>query len=88
MNTHCSETTTPLYTTMQRPSNHFSGENTVEELGWLYLDNKWEAEIKIQEAVLHTRTWKGQSIFSLESFISQHRNAYVFMKAFSEHVQY
>jgi hypothetical protein len=28
-----------------------------------------EAEIKIQEAVLHTRIWKGQSNFSLESFI-------------------
>jgi hypothetical protein len=37
-------------------------------------NDKWEAEIKIQEAVLHTRAWKGQSNFSLESFISQHRN--------------
>jgi hypothetical protein len=43
---------------------------------------------KIQEAVLHTRTWKGQSNFSLESFISQHRNAYVYMEACAEHVQY
>jgi hypothetical protein len=49
MNTHCSETTTPPDTTtwrkrralhlMQRPSNHFSGEKTVEELGWLYLES-------------------------------------------------
>jgi hypothetical protein len=50
--------------------------------------DKWEAEIKFQEAVLHTRTWKGQSNFSLESFISQHRNAYVSMEACAEHVQY
>jgi hypothetical protein len=51
-------------------------------------NDKWEAEIKIQLAVLHIRTWKGQSNFSLESFISQHRNAYVSMEACAEHVQY
>jgi hypothetical protein len=76
---------------MQRPSNHFSGEKTVAWLALLgqYAGNdKWEAEINIQEAVLHTRTWKGQSNFSLESFISQHRNAYVSMEACAEHVQY
>ena len=37
--------------------------------------DKWEAEIKNQEQLLHTRIWKGQSNFSLENFISQHRNA-------------
>ena len=37
--------------------------------------DKWEAEIKHQEQLLHTRIWKGQSNFSLENFISQHRNA-------------
>ena len=37
--------------------------------------DKWEAEIKCQEQLLHTRVWKGQSNFSLENFISQHRNA-------------
>jgi hypothetical protein len=57
-------------------------------LGQYAGNDKWEAEIKIQEAVLHTRTWKGQSNFSLESFISQHRNAYVSMEACAEHVQY
>jgi hypothetical protein len=61
---------------------------------WLALLNqyagndKWEAEIKIQDAVLHTRTWKGQSNFSLESFISQHRNAYVSMEDCAENFQY
>ena len=50
--------------------------------------DKWEAEIKHQEQLLHTRIWKGQRNFSLENFISQHRNAYVSMQASAEHVQY
>ena len=50
--------------------------------------DKWEAEIKRQEQLLHTRIWKGQSNFSLENLISQHRNAYVSMQACAEHVQY
>ena len=50
--------------------------------------DKWEAEIKHQEQLLHTRIWKGQSNFSLENFISQHRNAYVSMQASAEHVQF
>ena len=50
--------------------------------------DKWEAEIKRQEQLLHTRIWKGQSNFSLENFIFQHRNAYVSMQASAEHVQY
>ena len=49
--------------------------------------DKWEAEIKCQEQLLHTRIWKGQSNFSLENFISQHRNAYVSIQA-NDHVQY
>lgn len=50
--------------------------------------DKWEAEIKRQEQLLHTRRWKGQSNFSLEGFVSQHRNAFVSMQACAEHVQY
>ena len=50
--------------------------------------DKWEAEIKKQEQLLHTRVWKAQSNFSLEHFISQHHNAYVSMSACAEHVQY
>ena len=50
--------------------------------------DKWEAEIKHQEQLLHTRIWKGQSNFLLENFISQHRNAYLSMQASAEHVQY
>ena len=50
--------------------------------------DKWEAEIKKQEQLLHTHVWKGQSNFSLEHFISQHCNAYVSMSACTEHNQY
>ena len=32
--------------------------------------------------------WKGQSNFSLEKFIAQHRNAFVSMQACAEHIQY
>jgi hypothetical protein len=61
---------------------------------WLALSNqyagndKWEAEIKRQEQLLHTRLWKGQSNFTLERFIAQHRNAYVSMQAAAEVVTY
>ena len=51
-------------------------------------NDKWEAEIKCTKQLLHTKIWKGQSNFSLENFISQHRNAYVSMQASAEHVQY
>lgn len=50
--------------------------------------DKWEAEIKKQEAVLHTKIWKGQSNFTLEMFISLHRTAYVSLVQCSSHVQY
>jgi hypothetical protein len=50
--------------------------------------DKWEADIKRQENLLHTREWKGQSNFSLESFISQHRNAFVSLQACAEYVEY
>jgi hypothetical protein len=61
---------------------------------WLALSSqyagkdKWEAEIKRHEQLMHTREWKGQSNFSLERFIAQHRNAYVCMQAAAEHVTY
>jgi hypothetical protein len=61
---------------------------------WLALSNqyagndKWEAEIKRHEQLLHTRQWKGQSNFTLERFIAQHRNVFVSMQAAAEHVTY
>ena len=49
--------------------------------------DKWEAEIKKQDDLLHNRIWRGQSNFSLEHFAAQHRNAYVLMSAGAEHVE-
>jgi hypothetical protein len=59
---------------------------------WLALLNqyagpdKWLAEIKRSEELLHNRQWTGQSNFSLEKFIAQHRNAFVSMTQCAEHV--
>ena len=50
--------------------------------------HKWEAEIKRQDDLLHTRLWKGQSTFPLEGFIAQHRNAFVSMQQCAEYVEY
>ena len=61
---------------------------------WLALTNqyagkdKWEAELKKQDDLLHTRIWKGQSNFPLEGFIGQHRNAFVSMQQCAAHVEY
>ena len=45
-------------------------------------DNKWEAELKKQNNLLHTCIWKGQLSFLLEGFIAQHRNIYVSMEQY------
>ena len=42
-------------------------------------DDKWEAEYKAKELVLHTWKWKGHTSQPLETFISIHRNCYVSM---------
>ena len=51
-------------------------------------NDKWEAEIRKQDDLLHTRVWKGQSNFPLEGFIAQHRNAFVSMQQCAEHIAY
>jgi hypothetical protein len=40
--------------------------------------DKWEAKIKRHRQLLHTRLWKGKSNFTLDRFIAQHRNAFVY----------
>ena len=42
-------------------------------------NDKWEAELKRQDDLLHQRQWKGQNTFPLEGFIGQHCNAFVSM---------
>ena len=51
-------------------------------------EDKWNAIIKKHDNILHTRKWKGQGNFSLESFIQVHRNAFVSMKAAVQHVAF
>ena len=50
--------------------------------------DKWEAEIKKQEQFLHTRKWKATGHYTLDSFCSMHRNAYVSMTQCAEHVTF
>ena len=51
-------------------------------------EDKWRAELKKQDDLIHNRKWKGQSNFSLDRFISQHRNAFTSMTQCAEHVQF
>jgi hypothetical protein len=51
-------------------------------------EDKWQAELKRQDELLHNRIWKGQSNFTLEKFIAQHRNAFVSMRQCAEHVTF
>jgi hypothetical protein len=50
--------------------------------------DKWEVELSKQEEVLHNREWKGQTNFSLEKFVTLHRNAFVTMQQCAEHVAF
>ena len=50
--------------------------------------DKWDKELKRCNNLLNTRTWKGQSNFTLERFVSQHRNAFITMQQCSEHVSF
>ena len=50
--------------------------------------DKWEKEIKDQNDFLTTRVWKGNTNFTLESFIKQHRVAYITTQQCCQHVSY
>ena len=50
--------------------------------------DKWEKELKSQETLLKTRVWKGNSNFSLDKFIKQHRAAFISLQQCSEHVPF
>ena len=49
-------------------------------------EDKWRSELNIQDGLLHSRKWKGQSNYTLEIFITQHHNAIVSMTQCAEHV--
>lgn len=48
--------------------------------------DKWESELKLQESFMKSRVWKGNSNFSLEKFVEQHRAAFISMQQCSQHV--
>ena len=50
--------------------------------------DKFEAEIKSAEDVLHNRTWNSSGTFTLECFIGLHRVAYVNLQAAAVKVTY
>ena len=50
--------------------------------------DKWERELKAQESFLTSRIWKGNTNFSLEWFIEQHRSAFISMEQCSQHVAF
>jgi hypothetical protein len=50
--------------------------------------DKWEAELKRQDDLLHTHIWKGQSNYSLEKFVQCHRTAFVSMQSCAQYVEY
>ncbi len=50
--------------------------------------DKWDKELKRCAEILQNRQWRGQSNFTLEKFVSQHRNAYISMKQCAEHISY
>ena len=51
-------------------------------------EDKWRDELKIQYDLLPSLKWKGQSKYTLERFVVQHRNAFVSMNQCAEHVDY
>ena len=48
--------------------------------------DKWEAEMKKQESILHARKWKGNGSHQLDTFVAAHRNAFVMLTQCHDHV--
>ena len=48
--------------------------------------DKWEAIIAKHKEIVSTRVWKGNTNFTLESFVQQHRTAFIMMSSAAEHV--
>jgi hypothetical protein len=88
---HLEEATrgTPYAATLKPYQRRKDGRNALLSIRSQYAGkDKWDAEIKRQDDLIHTRKWKGQNNFSLEKFIAQHRNAFVSMQQCAEHVSF
>ena len=79
-----------MYTSSIQPySRHKYGHGVWFAIANQYAGKeKWGAKLKKQVDLLRTYKWKGQSIFSLDMFISQHRNAFISMQQCAVHVEF
>ena len=50
--------------------------------------DKWEAELRSKETILHSWKQKGNNNCRLELFIAQHRNAHMTLTQCAEHVEH
>ena len=50
--------------------------------------DKWEAMLKTNDKLLHTRKWRGQNNYTLEKFCQHHRNAFVSMQSCAQHINF
>ena len=48
--------------------------------------DKWEAVVKTNELIINTHKWKGANNFTLDSFVTSHRNAYSELEAAAQHI--
>jgi hypothetical protein len=82
-------TRTTAYAASIKPQRTKDGRDAFEALTDQYAgQDKWEAELKKQDNLLHTQEWKGQSNYTLECFVQQHRTAYVSMQSCADYVEY
>ena len=51
-------------------------------------NDKWESELKRCNALLTTGVWKGNTNFKSESFVNQHRVAFINVRRCAEHVPF
>ena len=51
-------------------------------------DNKWNAEIVKQYALLHNKKWKGNRSFTLKNHYNNHQHYFVQMQEESTHIDY
>ena len=49
--------------------------------------DKWDAEIKKHDLMLHTRKWKSNQNFTLEKFVALHRSAWMSLQNCAAHVE-
>ena len=81
--------TTPYAASLKSYQRKKDGRGAWNSLRATYAGrDKWDGELKKQQEMIQSRTWKGQNNYPLEKFIAAHRNAYVSMEQCSQHVPF